>query len=668
MLSIKHLTKDYILKNAEDVHAIRDISLDFRRNEFVAILGPSGCVKTTFLNIIGGLDRYTTGDLYIRGESTKKYKDKDWDTYRNHSIGFIFQSYNLIPHQTVLQNVELALTISGINKKERRERAREVLRQVGLEKYERNKPNQMSGGQMQRVAIARALINDPEILLADEPTGALDSKTSIQIMELLKEVAKDRLVIMVTHNPDLADKYATRIVNMFDGQIVGDTNPYHQSPKLNFDKANKKGKKQSSMRFFTAFGLSLSNLISKFRRTLLVAIAGSIGIIGVSSVLAVSNGIKKYIASMQDDMLSSYPIGISEESVDYTSLMTGLQTLEENEDFDYDLSRYIGLDSMINYLMSKYKDFTSVKTNDINHNLLSYIENAPEGAVAAKKYNYNIDVTNNIFTTFKKSDSEDAKMMSLNGMTQMYISTLKTVDGFSDYAQFVDLFTSFMKQLPDNKEYIMGDGTNGQYKLIAGTYPESANDIVLVVDSDRQTVTDILLAQLGLYPQDEFLNIAKKSIAENDPEHEDHDLTEEELNAKYPYRSLFSFDEILNKEFVYYPHDALYEYSEIEAASYRSISASFVIMSGFMPTGFGMLNYDFDNDNYTGYVLAGSAGGYNLETLNLARVDGSSYDEEYPQYGVFEGVYSGERKHLEIRKGSFADSLVDVTDPENEKV
>ena len=326
MLRLDEIKKDYLLKDQEPVHALRGITLNFRRNEFVAILGPSGCGKTTLLNIIGGLDQYSSGDLVIEGTSTKSYKDSDWDTYRNHSIGFVFQSYNLIPHQTLLQNVELALTIAGVSKQERRERAKNALKIVGLEGLEKKKPNQLSGGQMQRVAIARALVNNPEILLADEPTGALDSETSIQIMDLLKEVAKDRLVIMVTHNPDLANKYASRIVRMIDGLISDDSNPYSlEDEKKDLEeynkntevKVNKGSKKKSSMSFKTAAGLSLSNLLAKLKRTILVMIAGSIGIIGVSTVLAVSHGVNNYIDDMQNDMLSTYPVSIEEESVDY---------------------------------------------------------------------------------------------------------------------------------------------------------------------------------------------------------------------------------------------------------------------------------------------------------------------------------------------------------------
>ena len=337
MLKLREITKDYVTKGVPTVHALKGLTINFRRNEFVAILGASGCGKTTLLNIIGGLDRYTSGDLIIEGKSTKDYTDRDWDTYRNHSIGFVFQSYNLITHQSILSNVELALTMSGIKKEERRERAMKALATVGLEGMEKKKPTQLSGGQMQRVAIARALVNDPEILLADEPTGALDSETSLQIMDLLKEVATDRLVIMVTHNPDLAHTYANRIVTMKDGLITGDDNPYEgeQSEELAIAQekknTNKGSKEKTSMSFTTATGLSFFNLLSKLKRTILVAVAGSIGIIGVSSVLAVSTGVNRYVDKMQDDMMSRYPLMISEQAVDYTSLMTGLSSMSEKE-------------------------------------------------------------------------------------------------------------------------------------------------------------------------------------------------------------------------------------------------------------------------------------------------------------------------------------------------
>lgn len=321
MLSLKNIVKDYG-EGENKVAALKGVSVDFRRNEFVSVLGPSGCGKTTLLNIIGGLDRYTSGDLVIEGKSTKNYTDKDWDAYRNNSIGFVFQSYNLIPHQTILANVELALTISGVGKAERRERALAVLEKVGLKNQVHKKPNQLSGGQMQRVAIARALINNPEVILADEPTGALDTETSIQVMELLKEVAKDRLVIMVTHNPELAKKYSTRIIRFLDGEKVDDTDPYTEDE----DFVQKRAKKPR-MGYKTAFSLSLRNLFSKKARTALTSIAGSIGIIGVALVLALSNGFNIYMSRMQTDTLSAYPLTISESSVDLSSF----QDIYENE-------------------------------------------------------------------------------------------------------------------------------------------------------------------------------------------------------------------------------------------------------------------------------------------------------------------------------------------------
>ena len=577
MLELKNIVKDYQLKDQEPVHALKGISLNFRSNEFVAILGHSGCGKTTLLNITGGLDHYDDGDLIIKGKSTKNFKDNDWDTYRNHSIGFVFQTYNLIPHQTILKNVELALTISGIKKEERIARAKEALDSVGLKGLYKKKPNQLSGGQMQRVAIARALVNNPEIVLADEPTGALDSETSIQIMDLLKEVAKDHLVIMVTHNPELAEKYASRIVRMKDGVITDDSNPYDGKDENWGEKKEEvtaqekeKGKKQSSMSFFTAGALSLSNLWSKFRRTLLVAIAGSIGIIGVSTILGVSCGVNDYIVNMEDDMLSSYPVQISEESVDMTSLLTGLSSQEKADLAKFDTSTQVGMDSMIEYLLTKYTDFTSVKTNEIDDNFVNYVSEMPKSYYSAINFNYSIDPTNNFFTAFEKKAGQGSEVISLNGLTQQYIKTLMTVKGFSNYAQFVDLFTAFMKQLPAEKDYLLS-----QYDLLGDSrFPEKPNELLLVVD-EKTTLTDLVLAQMGYYPQDEFLNVAKKAVRENEIEKQIDELKrqkpvdeekiaelEEELKGldeKYPYESVFSIDEILNHEFHYFPHDVIYK-------------------------------------------------------------------------------------------------------------
>ena len=327
MLKLKKITKEYKTGD-EVVKALKGIDIEFRENEFVSILGQSGCGKTTLLNIIGGLDQYTSGDLVINGKSTKDYKDRDWDTYRNHSIGFVFQNYNLIPHQTVLSNVELALTISGVSKSERRKRAKEALEKVGLADQLNKKPNQMSGGQMQRVAIARALVGNPDILLADEPTGALDSATSVQIMDLLKEIAKDKLVIMVTHNPELADKYSTRIIKLLDGNIIDDSNPYTGGE----EKQKEVNTKKTSMSFLTALSLSLNNLMTKKGRTFLTAFAGSIGIIGIATIMSLSNGVQKYISKVEEDTLSSYPITLEETTIDIGDMMQSIHGMEEEED------------------------------------------------------------------------------------------------------------------------------------------------------------------------------------------------------------------------------------------------------------------------------------------------------------------------------------------------
>ena len=596
MLQLVEIKKNYLMKDQEPVRALRGVSLRFRQNEFVAILGPSGCGKTTLLNIIGGLDRYSSGDLIIKDKSTKQYTDRDWDTYRNHSIGFVFQSYNLISHQTILKNVELALTIAGVDRNERKQRAIQALAEVGLKGMERKRPNQLSGGQMQRVAIARALVNNPEILLADEPTGALDSETSVQIMDLLKEVAKNRLVIMVTHNPELAEKYATRIVNMFDGHITGDSNPYdgtkavkrYRCPRCGAiikDKVEKcpvcgvramfpdeveesKGKKKkSSMSFLTATSLSIANLFSKSKRTILVAIAGSIGIFGVSTVLAASTGVRHYIDSMQDDMLSSYPLQIQEETVDYTSLMSGLYTDPDTKIAEFDTTTRVGLNSMIDYLMDRYSDITSVKTNTIDDNLVQFVKEIPEEYVSAISYSYGIDPTNNIFASWVPRDGAEEMQISLNGLTQRYIAELKTVEGFSQYASYVDLFTDFMKLLPGDEEFILN-----QYDLLGDShFPKNENEIMLVVETDT-TLTDLVFAQMGYYKEEEVMNIALKAIKKYDPENT---LTDAELDELYPYTTSYSYEELLNKKFVYYPHDTIYHYDDIPIRPYKDYSMVF---------------------------------------------------------------------------------------------
>ncbi len=577
MLELKNIAKDYV--NGNNVtHALKGISVNFRKNEFVSILGASGCGKTTTLNIIGGLDRYTKGDLKINGKSTKKYTDRDWDTYRNHSVGFIFQTYNLIAHQNILKNVELALTIAGVSKEERKARAMEALKKVGLEGMEKKKPNQLSGGQCQRVAIARALINNPEILLADEPTGALDSETSIQIMELLKDVAKDRLVIMVTHNPDLAYTYSTRIIKMSDGLLTDDSNPFDGVEKIEqIDVSSKGKKKKTSMSLFTSIGLSTSNLLSKLRRTILVTIAGSIGIIGVSAVLAVSRGVKDYIGVLQNDMLSNYPITIQEEAVDYTALMSGLDKNKVKEEFKFNPERpEVGVDSMINYLMNTYSDLTNVKTNKIDDDLIAYVRGLSKEDAPVIRENYGIDVTNNIFGKWNDSRSEKDQYITFNGITQRYVSELNTVKGFSTYSQFADLFRSSMHELPENLDYV-----SNQYDVIAGDKLEGfeQNDLVLVVGDDV-TLTDVLFAQLGFFEHDEFINVARCALAEQElkkqedyPSWSNEKVNEElsKIREANPYRRSFSMEDVLNSDFYYFPQNTIYS-EEKQAVAENEIS------------------------------------------------------------------------------------------------
>ena len=625
MLELRNITKDYVSGN-NVTHALKGISVNFRKKECVTILGQSGCGKTTTLNIIGCLDRYTTGNLLINGKSTKEYKDRDWDTYRNHSIGFVFQTYNLISHQNILKNVELALTISGVSKSERRQRAYDVLKIVGLEGMEKKKPNQLSGGQCQRVAIARALINNPEILLADEPTGALDSETSIQIMDLLKEVASDRLVIMVTHNPVLAHKYSTRIITMSDGLLTADTNPFDGKEEKTKGKPQKseekpvisKGKKKkTSMSLLTSMGLSLSNLVSKMKRTVLVTIAGSIGIIGVSAVLAASHGVKEYIKDLQNDMLSSYPISIAEESIDYTALITGLNNQDQREKFQFDPKNpKVGVDSMLSYLMNAYSDLTNVKTNTIDEKMLDFIDKMPKDNVGSIKYNYAIDPTNNIFGKWYDQRSETNNFYSFNGLTQRYIAELMTVEGFAEYANFVDLFTSFMGELPVEDDYI-----RDQYDVIAGdAYSTNEDDLVLVVDQDT-TLTDIVLAQIGVFDHDSFINIAQCAMAEKnlkeDPEFEKKSQAEKDeaikkVREENAYPRDFSYDELIGREFYYFPQDTIYSKDDHVADDKVTISLNFSILDAGNLDTFVTLSFQ-------------SYAGYNLLFGTAIQKDGSSY-------------------------------------------
>ena len=525
MLQIKGLKKTFKTGELTQV-ALDGVSLNLRDNEFVAILGPSGSGKTTLLNMIGGLDRYDSGDLIINGISTKKYKDRDWDSYRNHTIGFVFQSYNLIPHQSILANVELALTISGVGRKERRARAKKALEAVGLGNQLHKKPNQMSGGQMQRVAIARALINDPDILLADEPTGALDSETSVQVMELLKEVAKDRLVVMVTHNPELAEEYANRIVKLRDGVIIDDSNPYEiDENALEAPKHKNMGK--SSMSLFTSFGLSLRNLFTKKGRTLLTSFAGSIGIIGIALIYAVSNGLTAYINTVQEDTLSSSPILLESTHVDLGSLLTTMMDMAEaKEDHELDAvySKTVMYDfvNVINSIESQENDLKAFKEFIEKEYANPDSELGLNKALSGIHYGYNINLllyTKNIDGTIIHSDTQAqineimgkfiGKLLSnseeLMGMTSSSSSMTSLMSGSMGYGNL------WQEMLPGDGDEMINPIVKKQYDLVEGKWPEAYNEVVLVLDSNNE-ISDMSLYALGLISEEEIDLIVDAAI------------------------------------------------------------------------------------------------------------------------------------------------------------
>lgn len=492
MLKLQNIVKKYKTGDTY-VDALKGISLEFRENEFVAILGQSGCGKTTLLNIIGGLDRYTSGDLFINGKSTKLYKDRDWDNYRNHTIGFIFQSYNLIPHQSVLSNVELALTLSGISKSERRKRALEVLDKVGLSDQINKKPNQMSGGQMQRVAIARALINNPDILLADEPTGALDSETSTQIMGLLKEIAQDKLVIMVTHNPEIAEEYSTRIIKLFDGKVTDDSMPYtseENKPSENTEK--NKNQKKPSMSFFTALSLSLNNLLTKKTRTLLTSFAGSIGIIGIALILSLSSGVNAYITKVEEETLSSYPIVIEEAGIDMSSLAADLMedhTVESDKNAQKIYSNNIMTEMM------------STMINGLSANNLELFKTYIDNTNAFSEYTTDIEY---VYSTEMNIYTEDGEHINPNQVLNTIYSSMGMSEG-SGQINSPMMNTETWHQLLDNKELI-----ESQYDVIAGHMPEDYNEVILVVDKNNQ-ISDFTLYSLGLKDSKELEEMVEKA-------------------------------------------------------------------------------------------------------------------------------------------------------------
>ncbi len=543
MLQLIDIKKDYLSAD-EKVEALKGINLQFRKNEFVSILGPSGCGKTTLLNMIGGLDHYTSGDLVIDGVSTKDYTDADWDAYRNHSIGFVFQSYNLIPHQSVLANVELALTLSGVSKAERRKRAIAVLEQVGLKDQIRKKPNQMSGGQMQRVAIARALVNNPDILLADEPTGALDSVTSVQIMELLKEIAKDRLVIMVTHNPALADEYSTRIIRLLDGQITDDSNPFDstEEKKPREKAADSSVKKKPAMSFLTALSLSLNNLMTKKGRTILTAFAGSIGIIGIALILSLSNGINSYIFRVQEDTLSSYPISIQSENVDMSALITSLmgarqERLENEHELDAVYSANVMAEMMNTFLYAETQKNNLALFREYlqNSNILDYASNVQ----------YVYDLPLNIYTTEPNGEiiKTDVPTLMQRIYSQMGIEI--DTDSAAGIGRGGNNFNSmkiWQEILPGENGELVSPLLQEQYDLIYGTWPQAYNEALLIVN-ERNEVSDVTLGVLGLKSAED---IFREIQADKDSKPESALLS-------------FSYEEFCGKEFKLIPAGDFYQ-------------------------------------------------------------------------------------------------------------
>ena len=532
MLELKNIVKDYSAGDAR-VEALRGVDLEFGDSEFAAILGPSGCGKTTLLNIIGGLDRYTSGDLVIRGKSTKQFTERDWDTYRNHSVGFVFQSYNLIPHQTVLSNVELALTLSGVSREERRRRAAEALEKVGLGDQLKKKPNQLSGGQMQRVAIARALVNNPEVLLADEPTGALDSETSIQVMEILRQVAKDRLVIMVTHNPELADQYATRIIRLLDGKIVSDNAAEAEHTGAEETTAENAAERKTSMGFLTALNLSLNNLMTKKGRTILTAFAGSIGIIGIALILSLSNGVNRYIERVQRDTLSSYPVQIDERTVDMTDTMAGLMDIDLEGKERADGKVYSG--SRMTQLMSSW--MSGVTENDLA-GFKTWLEDPANEIgryVSGIRYEYNTPLLLYRMDLEKPLQVNPSTVMESSGMADM-MNMMGSGTGIQETmmnttARRMNVFTPLL----NNDELL-----KSQYAVLAGRLPEAMDEVVIMLNS-RNELSDYTLYSIGLRDQSELKEQFEQLMRGVPIETEELEFSYDEL-LKMRFRMLLNTD------------------------------------------------------------------------------------------------------------------------------
>ncbi len=548
MLQLRNIHKNYS-QGATEVRALQGINLSFRKSDFVSILGPSGCGKTTMLNIIGGLDQYTAGDLIIDGRSTKDFKDRDWDGYRNHSIGFVFQSYNLIPHQTVLQNVEIALSLGGVSRKERRRRAIEALEQVGLGDQLKKKPGEMSGGQMQRVAIARALVTNPEIILADEPTGALDTQTSVQVMEILKEISKDRLVIMVTHNPELAEKYSTRIIRMLDGKITDDSAPLSQKEQEQYGledraaqlAAKEKRERKPSMSFATAFMLSLKNLFTKKGRTTLTAFAGSIGIIGIALILAVSQGTTAYIDAVQESALSNYPLTLEASTMDMTSLMEAFMGIvsedtQHSDDAVYKKSSIFNMVEAMNSIEQQENDLKSFK-KFLDAELLKE-DSELRAAVNGVQYGYDIDIeiyTKSVDGVIMRTDLEKVLMdlmLKYVGIDMSMVATMSEMTGMP--MMMGPSVTLWQELLPGDKGAPVNDLILEQYDKIYGSWPNSYDEVVLVVDKNNE-IDDLTLYAMGLLPEEEIDRISNAAVNHTD-------LGEKTEDS-------WSFEEICNTQF-----------------------------------------------------------------------------------------------------------------------
>lgn len=658
MLELKNIVKEYPA-GGQPVEALKGVSLQFRESEFVSILGPSGCGKTTLLNIIGGLDQYTSGDLVINGRSTKDYKDRDWDAYRNHSIGFVFQSYNLIPHQTVLQNVELALTLSGVSKAERRRRAKEALERVGLGSQLKKRPSEMSGGQMQRVAIARAIVNDPDIVLADEPTGALDTETSVQVMEILKEISKDRLIVMVTHNPELAQRYSTRIVRMLDGQVTGDTAPLtpeeaqkERAASVKKDEAARKAKRPS-MSLWTSFGLSLKNLFTKKGRTALTSFAGSIGIIGIALIYAVSQGTTAYIDAVQEDTLSSYPLTLQSQEMDLGSLMEefidAAQSTDEHQldgvyqkPMIYDMVNALSSSETIENDLASFKTYLEQRLKDPEDPLYN--------AVSGVQYTYDPQLlvyTENVDGDILLSDSQELMedlLQEYFSIDMAAMSDLRSSYGMDSLASSMGggSMVLWQEMLPGDDGALISPMLEDQYDLVYGSWPNDYSEVVLVLDENNE-LDDMALYALGLKPQEEMDAIMQAAV----------DQTEVELEDQS-----WSYEEICSREYKTVLNADCYAYDEASGlyVDLRDTDAGlrYLYDNGITLQVSGIIR---PNENASAHMLSGSIGYTSALTEHLAQASQDSAaiqaQMDSPNRDIFTGL-------------PFQESTGNLTDEEKE--